>query len=95
MKIEEKEIKLYDFKIQATNNYLNYIEKKVNDFKKEWKEYFESSFKYFKEKIKTFFEKNRKQAKLIQNILNTYKIKGNISIENYKNIKSFCKISNR
>jgi len=92
MKIEEKEIKLYDFKIQATNNYLNYIEKKVNDFKKEWKEYFESSFKYFEENIKYFFEKNRNQAKLIQNILNTYKIKGNISIENYKNIKIFCKI---
>ena len=30
---------------------------------------------------------------MIQSILNTYKIKGNICIENYKNIKKFCKIN--
>ena len=29
---------------------------------------------------------------MIQSILNTYKIKGNVCIENYKNIKNFCNI---
>ena len=29
---------------------------------------------------------------MIQSILNTYKIKGNICIENHKNIKTFCSI---
>ena len=41
---------------------------------------------------KNFLDKNRLQIELIQNILNTYKIKGNICIENYKNIKTFCNI---
>ena len=42
---------------------------------------------------KNFLEKNRTQIELIENILNTYKIKGNVCIENYKNIKKFCKIN--
>ena len=48
---------------------------------------------YFEERTKTFLDKNKNQIKLIQNILNTYKLIGNISIENYKNIKKFCKFN--
>jgi hypothetical protein len=92
MKIDEKEIKLYNYKIEFTKNYLNYIEKKINDFKKEWREDFERNMKYLEERTKEFLDKNRLQIELIQNILNTYKIKGNICIENYKNIKTFCSI---
>ena len=53
-----------------------------------WKKY-----EIFWRKSKTFLEKNRTQIELIENILNTYKIKGNVCIENYKNIKNFCKIN--
>ena len=50
-------------------------------------------WKIFWRKSKTFLEKNRTQIELIENILNTYKIKGNVCIENNKNIKNFCKIN--
>ena len=92
MKIDEKEIKLYNYKIEFTQNYLDYIEKKINIFKEEWREDFERTARYFDEKVKNFLDKNRTQIKLIKSILNTYKIKGNICIENYKNIKNFCQI---
>ena len=92
MKIDEKEIKLYNYKIAFTENYLKYIEKKINQFKIEWKKDFERQFQKFENKIKYFFDKNREQIQLIKSILNTYKIKGNICIENNKNIKKFCKI---
>ena len=92
MKIDEKTIKLYSYKIEFTNNYLNYIEKEINNFKKEWKDYFEKSMKYLDEKIKDFFNKNREQIKLLQSIINSYKKRGNICIENYNNIKKFCDI---
>jgi hypothetical protein len=55
MKIDEKEIKLYNYKIEFTKNYLNYIEKKINDFKKEWREDFERNMKYLEERTKEFF----------------------------------------
>ena len=55
MKIEEKTIKLYSYKIEFSNDYLNYIEKEINNFKKEWKDYFERSMKYLDEKIKEFW----------------------------------------
>ena len=92
MKMDEKEMKLYNYKIEFTKNYLNYIEKKINDFKKEWREDFERNMKEFEEDTKRFLDKNRIQIELIQSILNTYKIKGNICIENHKNIKTFCSI---
>ena len=92
MKVDEKEMKLYNYKIEFTKNYLNYIEKKINDFKKEWREDFERNIKEFEENTKRFLDKNRMQIELIQSILNTYKIKGNICIENHKNIKTFCSI---
>lgn len=85
-------IKNYYYKIEFTNNYLNYIEKEINNFKKEWKDDFERNMKYFDENVKNFLDKNREQIKLIQSILNTYKKRGNICIENYKNIKTFCDI---
>ena len=59
--IGEKEIKLYNYKIEFTKNYLNYIEKKINDFKKEWREDFERDMKYFEERTKGFLDKNRMQ----------------------------------
>lgn len=93
MKIDEKEMKLYNYKIEFCKNYMNYIEKEINKFKKDWREDFERSMKYFEERAKRFLEKNRTQIELIENILNTYKIKGNVCIENYKNIKNFCKIN--
>ena len=93
MKIDEKEIKLYNYKIEFCKNYINYIEKEINQFKKDWREDFEKKMKYFEENEKFFLEKNRTQIELIETILNTYKIKGNICIENYKNIKNFCKIN--
>ena len=93
MKIDNKEIKLYNYKIEFTKNYLNYIENEINNFKKEWREEFERKMSYFEERTKTFLDKNKNQIKLIQNILNTYKLIGNISIENYKNIKKFCKFN--
>ena len=92
MKIEEKKLKLYYYKIEFTNHYLNYIEKEISNFKKEWKDDFERSMKFLDEKVKKFLDINREQIKLIQSILNTYKKRGNISIENYKNIKAFCDI---
>ena len=92
MKIDEKEIKLYNYKIEFTKNYLDYIEKKINIFKGEWREDFERTVRNFDEKVKNFLDKNRTQIKLIKSILNTYKIKGNICIENYKNIKNFYQI---
>ena len=92
MKIDDKEIKLYNYKIEFTKNYLNYIEKEINKFKKEWREDFEQEMENFERCTKNFLEKNRLQIELIQNILNTYKIKGNICIENYKNIQTFCNI---
>lgn len=92
MKFEDKKLKLYYYKIEFTNNYLNYIEKEINNFKKEWKDDFERNMKYFDENVKNFLDKNREQIKLIQSILNTYKKRGNICIENYKNIKTFCDI---
>jgi hypothetical protein len=92
MKIEEKKLKLYYYKIEFTNHYLNYIEKEINNFKKEWKDNFERSMKILDEKVKKFLGINREQIKLILSILNTYKKRGNISIENYKNIKAFCDI---
>ena len=48
---------------------------------------------YFEERTNKFLYKNKNQIELIQNILNTYKLIGNISIENYKNIKKFCKFN--
>ena len=93
MKIDEKEMKLYNYKIEFCKNYINYIEKEINKFKKDWREYFERNMKNFEENAKSFLEKNRTQIELIENILNTYKIKGNVCIENYKNIKKFCKIN--
>ena len=93
MKIDEKEMKLYNYKIELSKNYLNYIEKEINKFKIEWREDFKWKMKCFEENTKKFLDKNRMQIKLIQNIINTYKIKGNICIENYKNIQTFCNIS--
>ena len=93
MKIDEKEMKLYNYKIEFCKNYMNYIEKEINQFKKDWREDFERNMKHFEERAKYFLEKNRTQIELIENILNTYKIKGNVCIENYKNIKTFCKIN--
>ena len=92
MKIDDKEIKLFNYKIEFSKLYLNYIEKEIDKFKKEWKEDFEKNMKNFEKSTKIFLDKNRKQIELMENILNTYKIKGNICIENYKNIKTFSKI---
>ena len=92
MKIDEKEMKLYNYKIEFSKNYLNYIEKEINKFKEEWRQDFEWNMKRFEEKTKRFLDRNRMQIELIQNIINTYKIKGNICIENYKNIQTFCNI---
>ena len=92
MKIDSKEMKLYNYKIEFTKHYLNYIENQINNFKKEWREDFERNMKYFEETTKYFLDKNKMQVELIQTILNTYKIKGNVCIENYKNIQTFCKI---
>ena len=71
---------------------MNFV-KEINQFKKDWREDFERNMKHFEERAKYFLEKNRTQIELIENILNTYKIKGNVCIENYKNIKTFCKIN--
>ena len=92
MKIDSKEMKLYNYKIEFTKHYLNYIENQINNFKKEWREDFERNMKYFEETTKYFLDKNKMQVELIETILNTYKIKGNVCIENYKNIQTFCKI---
>ena len=92
MKIDSKEMKLYNYKIEFTKHYLNYIENQINDFKKEWREDFERNMNYFEETTKYFLDKNKMQVELIETILNTYKIKGNVCIENYKNIQTFCKI---
>ena len=59
MKIEEKKLKLYYYKIEFTNHYLNYIEKEFNNFKKEWKDDFERRIQYFDENVKKFLVKNR------------------------------------
>ena len=92
MKIDEKEIKLYNYKIEFAKNYLNYIEKQINEFKKNWIDDIKRSMENFEEKTKEFLESNRNQISLLQSVLNTYKIKGNICIENYKNIKKFGNI---
>ena len=50
----------------------------------DWRNDFEKKMNDLEKKVKLFFDKNRNQIKLVQNIINTYKVKGNISIENYK-----------
>ena len=92
MKIDEKEIKSYKYKIEFTKNYLNYIEKQINEVKKNWIDDIKRSMENFEEKTKKFLESNRNQISLLQSVLNTNKIKGNICIENYKNIKKFGNI---
>ena len=59
MKIEEKEIQLYTYKIEFTKNYLKYIEKIINKFKNDLRDDFERKMKYFEERTKYFLDKNR------------------------------------
>ena len=38
---------------------MNYIEKEINQFKKDWREDFERNMKYFEERAKCFLEKKQ------------------------------------
>ena len=59
MIIDEQDIKLYKYKIEFNNNYLNYIENEINKFKMDWRDNFEKEMNDFEERVKLFLDKNR------------------------------------
>ena len=54
MKIDEKDIQLYTYKIEFTKNYLKYIEKQINKFKNDLRDDFERKLNILKKEQNIF-----------------------------------------